>query len=208
MSLKALTCAASALVLASTANAAVSVQIWVDEPAAGANATLAQAAALGTPDGTTTTSAINFDSSNGYTVGGFLNSPSGLDPSVFNHNLNNTYMFFTGQISLNAGANTFVVSHDDGLQLNIDGIGLVVDKPGPTAPVNTPFTVNSPSTGLFNFQMSYGECCGPPARLVFIINDRPVGGIPEPATWALMLGGFGLAGAAVRQRRRPALACA
>ncbi|PZQ63788.1 MAG: hypothetical protein DI570_07730 [Phenylobacterium zucineum] len=28
------------------------------------------------------------------------------------------------------------------------------------------------------------------------------GGVPEPATWALMLGGFGLAGATLRVRRR------
>ena len=27
------------------------------------------------------------------------------------------------------------------------------------------------------------------------------GGVPEPTTWALMLGGFGLAGAALRRRR-------
>ena len=31
------------------------------------------------------------------------------------------------------------------------------------------------------------------------------GGVPEPATWALMLGGFGLAGAALRSRRRHAV---
>ncbi|MEO8812940.1 MAG: PEPxxWA-CTERM sorting domain-containing protein [Caulobacteraceae bacterium] len=32
------------------------------------------------------------------------------------------------------------------------------------------------------------------------------GGVPEPATWALMLTGFGLAGAAVRRRRGAAIA--
>lgn len=32
------------------------------------------------------------------------------------------------------------------------------------------------------------------------------GGVPEPASWALMLGGFGLAGATLRHRRRLALA--
>ena len=31
-------------------------------------------------------------------------------------------------------------------------------------------------------------------------------GVPEPATWALMLGGFGLAGAALRSRRTAAVA--
>lgn len=51
------------------------------------------------------------------------------------------------------------------------------------------------------------------ATLSFLVNDDPndstdtiidnvnVHGVPEPATWALMLGGFGMAGAALRRRR-------
>lgn len=34
--------------------------------------------------------------------------------------------------------------------------------------------------------------------------DNPGGGVPEPATWALMLAGFGLAGVSLRHRRRAA----
>jgi hypothetical protein len=33
----------------------------------------------------------------------------------------------------------------------------------------------------------------------------PAGGVPEPATWAMMVTGFGLAGAALRRRNRAAL---
>lgn len=37
-------------------------------------------------------------------------------------------------------------------------------------------------------------------------RDLHSGAIPEPSTWALMIGGFGLAGAALRRRRRTATA--
>lgn len=36
-------------------------------------------------------------------------------------------------------------------------------------------------------------------------TELPVSGVPEPASWAMMLGGFGLAGGAIR-RRRPVFA--
>ena len=41
----------------------------------------------------------------------------------------------------------------------------------------------------------------------FIVDNRftpPAGGVPEPASWALMIAGFGLAGAALRRRRAAA----
>ena len=197
--------AISAMIFAGAAHAQIAVSVWNNSAgatAAGANATLAQAATLGAPSATTTVSAINFNSAvGGYTIGGFLNNPAGLTPSVASADLNNTYFYLTGQVLLNAGNNAFVVAHDDGLQLNITGIGMVVNQPGPTSPVNTPFNVVAPFAGLYDFQMSYGETAGPPAQLIWQINGATVGGVPEPATWGMMLLGFAGIGVAMRRRR-------
>ena len=45
------------------------------------------------------------------------------------------------------------------------------------------------------------------SHLVFF-GSRAVNGVPEPASWAMMLGGFGLLGAAARRRQRTAVTCA
>jgi hypothetical protein len=176
-------------------------QLWVNQTGASSNATLAQAAALGTSDATFSSGAFNYNSNvGGYTIGGFLNNPTFTNTSAaFTSNggaaagLNNTYFYFTGSIALNAGANSFVVGHDDGLQLNIDGIGLEVNAPGPTGFTNTPFIVNAPTAGNYSFEMSYGECCGAPAQLLWSVNGAVITGgtVPEPSTWTLMALGLG-----------------
>jgi hypothetical protein len=68
-------------------------------------------------------------------------------------------------------------------------------------------------TGSFQISVSAGDwiafgafsadgCCGASSNTVTNFNVRSV---PEPASWALMLGGFGLVGGALRSRRKAAV---
>ncbi len=185
--------AAMAAMSVCAGNAQIVGKLWQNQPTAAGNAVLGYGQSgnslyLGTPDATFTSSGFNYnpaDSGAVYTLSSFLNNPTfdnqssnfstpvaGYGP---NASLNNTYFYFTGSIVLYAGANSFLVGHDDGVQLNIDGIGLVVDRPGTTPLQETPFTVTAPSAGTYHFELSYGEAFGPPAALVWEINGETVG---------------------------------
>lgn len=200
-----------ATLLAATAGhaSAVTGELWINSPYVG-NATIANALASGTPDATFDPGALNYQSGvGGYTIGGFLNNPTFSNESAAfvanggaGANLNNTLFYFTGTIGLTAGANNFVVGHDDGLQLNIDGIGQVVNVPGPTSFADTPFTVDAPATGNYTFELAYGECCGAPADLLFSINNVVIGTpVPEPLSLSLLATGLlGLGGMRLRRK--------
>lgn len=145
-----------------------------------------------------------------YTVQGFLNNPTfsnqvnGFNPAS---SADNIELVITGTIFLNAGSNSFQVGHDDGVVLTMPGIGAgtfgnIVNQPGPTGFVTTPFTVTNPgAAGNFAFTLDYTECCGPPADLLFVVNSAPVGvATPEPSSFVLF--GSGLLAAAGIVRRR------
>ena len=200
--------AVSALFLAGTAQAQVTASIYTNQQAAAENATLAQQGTLGPASATTTVGVMNFnpsDSTGVSTIGDFLNNPAGLDPSVASANIDNTYFVFTGQLYLLAGANALDLRYDDGVELSIDGVTAWSD-PDPTAATDNAFVYNTLTAGYHNFALSYGECCTLPATLQFSVNGNYVGDVPEPATWAMMLLGFGAIGVAMRRRPKLALA--
>jgi hypothetical protein len=151
---------------------------------------------------------INFDSTDDSNMAGFLNNPTftsehnGFNP---NGGVDNSELVITGTTYLNAGSNSFVVGHDDGVVLVIPGIiNTGTTEAGGTSFVSTPFSVNNPgAAGEFTFTLDYSECCGPPAELLFTVNGAPITSTPEPSSFVLF--GSGLLAAAGIVRRRIAL---
>ncbi|MBX3483050.1 PEPxxWA-CTERM sorting domain-containing protein [Phenylobacterium sp.] len=89
----------------------------------------------------------------------------------------------------------FVIAAFDGSR----PVGPVLYTTSTVIPVGDTFAWTN--IGDFNVQLQQGQ-----QYIAFLTtaNIDSTGGVPEPATWALMIGGFGLAGAGLRRRRAAA----
>jgi hypothetical protein len=184
----------------------ISGRTWAVSPAAAANAIFANVPGT-TPDVTfDIDGTLFFDSrtcGGCYSLGGFLTSVPGHEAFNIVENLpgalagtsNDHLYLFEGLVTVTTGQ-TFTVTHDDGLQLEIGSL-MVIDEPGGTPPVITTRTYGGPS-GTFAFRLVYGECCGAPGVLQIDLPFRSE--VPEPGTLGLL--GLGLAGLAALRRRR------
>ena len=192
--------------VAGHATTTISGQIWQDDTSDSADVNTATLS--GDPNALFTVTAINFNSngSTDYTPALFLGTSNFTNPlNSFSStaSLDNTHITLVGQIYLNAGANNFDITHDDGVNITLSGgIGNVVDSPGPTGAETTPFTITATSAGTYTYTVNYNECDGAPAVLDgTYTNGVPVGTVPVPSTGLLLGGGLlGLVGLGWRKR--------
>lgn len=107
------------------------------------------------------------------------------------------------------GASTqldFNFRSDDDLFLFIDGKYVDSDLDGIHAPRDDMFST-SVGAGLHTFKLFYADRHTSQAELHFgVAGVNLTAGVPEPATWAMMILGFGGVGATLRRRRTLGLA--
>jgi len=114
----------------------------------------------------------------------------------------------TGNFNLAGdGTVTFNVGSDDDTFVYVDGV-LFGQNPGIHAVTTVSFTTPTLSAGSHQLQVFYADRQHVGAYLSLdVASDITITppSVPEPATWAMMLGGFGLVGGAMRSRRKSAV---
>ena len=167
----------------------------------------------GAPAATFLTNTVCFpncgvDIGDGTTLSTFLGVPLGYTSNLsqdFN-GVGGHSLQLTGKITIaSAGTHNFGLYSDDGSLLYIDG-KLVVNNGGLHAPqsVNNNVTL----TAGDHFIRIYQDENGGGTALTAYYDGNPLSGailqtagVPEPAMWGLMIGGFGVVGGASRRRR-------
>jgi PEP-CTERM motif len=120
------------------------------------------------------------------TLAGFLNTSG----SIAGYGYGSLYTFTS--LAGTYGGQMFTITHDDGVAVYANGVRVPGTTAGPTSAITE--TVTLPG-GTTVYSFVYGRENGSPSVL------QVTAVVPEPATWAMMLVGFGLVGGALRRRR-------
>jgi hypothetical protein len=113
---------------------------------------------------------------------------TGVTPFQFNTNVQN--LTVGGVVQTGVRSFTFYTSGGDGGLENTQIVGAYLGPQLFSGQISTPTLL----TGTFSLFGGPGGAAG-------TLTVSTVAPIPEPATWAMMMIGFGLAGAAIRRRK-------
>lgn len=170
---------------------------------------------------------------NGFTFTGntYLSGPYTAGPVTFSTNTSDTLIGYNDAYGVpyisdnnydNSGSNTFTISSTGtalGLLLGsyngaatysylVNGVGGTISLPSRNATTFLGFTsMSGPISATFTVLDGVGANSELDVTS-FITASAVSGAVPEPATWAMMLLGFGGIGIALRRKRTPALAAA
>ena len=132
-------------------------------------------------------------------VGPGVEYPAGsiLGNSLFQIDITNDQIIYRPLQTVTYGSGPF-----NGFVFDFSGapdiLGVTLDGSSNFTPAGSSFTSNS-----FNLNLSGNAVTADSVAVYdFTLQDRAA--VPEPASWALMISGFGLAGAALRRRTRVA----
>jgi hypothetical protein len=169
----------------------------------------------GTPDATFNTNTVCFPScfsaiDDGGSVSDFLGVPYGYTTGLSANysGLSRHALQLSGFLNIAAsGTYNLGLFSDDGSYMWVDGI-LVVDNGGDHAPQSATHYNVFLTAGAHTLRI-YQQENGGETALTAYMNGTPLGGsvisttasAPEPASWAMMLGGFSLIGGIMRSRR-------
>jgi fibro-slime domain-containing protein len=114
----------------------------------------------------------------------------------------------TGSFTATGGPASFTVSSDDDAFVYVDG-HFVGGNPGVHGTETAILDLGSLSAGSHSLEVFYADRAHTDANLSLSVTGGTLtGGVPEPASWALMLVGFGGLGAVLRNQRKRLVATA
>jgi fibro-slime domain-containing protein len=158
-----------------------------------------------TPSAGVTNTSNTTISGNSFTNGNF-NTPDGTGPNDSQGFFQTA--IFSGSFSFATPQSfSFSIGADDDAWLFVDGTQVV--QLGGVHGVTIETDTVALSAGLHTFKLFYADQQAGGAALNFSIPDNVIVTVPtaapEPASWAMMLGGFGAIGGALRNRRKAAV---